>query len=60
MICRGAPAGLLNGPKQIERRVNTQLPPNSCHSRGRAVIERRKHETDSDLVERVLRHQRYR
>src|SRR5204862_12871 len=46
--------------KQIERRMNPKRPPNTRHSRRRAVIERRKHEADSNLIERVLRNQRYR
>ncbi len=47
-------------PKQIERRVNPQLPANARHSRRRTMKERRKHETDADLVQCVLRHERYR
>src|SRR5687768_7815922 len=46
--------------KQIECRVNTELSSNACHSRSRAVIKRRKHETDVDIVKRVLRYQRNR
>jgi len=46
--------------KQIERRVNPQLPANPRDSRRRAVIKRREHETDPDLVQRRLRHRRYR
>ena len=42
-------------PKQIEGRVNAKLPANARNSRRRAVIERRKHKADADLVQRILR-----
>src|SRR6185295_8836889 len=47
-------------PEQIERSMNTELPPNARHTRRRTMKEWRKHETDPNLVERILRNQRYR
>src|ERR1044072_469590 len=41
--------------EQIERRVNPKLPSNARHARCRAMKERRKHETDPNVVEAGLR-----
>jgi hypothetical protein len=40
--------------------MNSELPPNTGDTRRRTMKERRKHETNPNLVERILGNKRYR
>src|SRR4051794_34483110 len=47
----GSACGIGERSKQVEGRVNSELPTNITDPRGRAMIKRRKQEADSHLVQ---------
>jgi len=47
-------------PKQVKSRVHAQLSTNACDARGRSMIKRREHKTDSYAIETTLGHLRRR